>query len=593
MTILPDNKKYNGNICWATALAFFAIFSIAAWKPLHLDSMDLPALAEAISKTGLSVYYRGEQYPQASGLYHPPLYIYVLAFWFKIFGIGAAQARMLGGVCALLQGLCALQILRQVFGSKYVRSISVWFWPLFALNAYTIQTAAIPDIDSSIYGPLLCLLLLTILRLMWRDGVWRTEAAKAVEYIYPALVLTACLWAKLTTIWLALPFVFVLLIARFGWLRAACVSVSLSAGGIGFFLFSYWIFGLATHQSISFTFSFIWACLWNCGSGGSAGVIGWAADRWQNLSVTIPFTVRWTGLVPWLACGIAACIGTWRGLRMGDRRALHGALILWLASLTAAYYCGQTRAFGAAPFKYIYVYWAIAICGLVATVLPPRADWQAISAPPTRAWALSWCVAAATGLLLVKDRTLTAIYGSEAIHWPILIPAALLLIGLLLRLIGRESVSQLGLAATLVLYGGFQAGMAVYQNAQDYSTTYDYGQRGFIDTVGFVRTHTESDDIVVSMKDIGYAARRRYFENYAAVYGDLAQTATMQDLLRSGRAKFAIFTEEHGQDQLVMNPPLRDWVLQNCRLTASFGNYRIYQYASDQRQPIPQPAPAR
>jgi hypothetical protein len=53
----------------------------------------------------------------------------------------------------------------------------------------------------------------------------------------------------------------------------------------------------------------------------------------------------------------------------------------------------------------------------------------------------------------------------------------------------------------------------------------------------------------------------------------------MRDLLRSGRARLAIFTEAHGQDQLVVNPPLRDWILRNCREAAAFGDYRIYRYS--------------
>jgi hypothetical protein len=121
-----------------------------------------------------------------------------------------------------------------------------------------------------------------------------------------------------------------------------------------------------------------------------------------------------------------------------------------------------------------------------------------------------------------------------------------------------------------------QTGTAIYQNSSDYATTYDYGQRGFLDTIGYVRTHTAPDDLIVSMKDIGYAARRRYFSNYGAVYGDPTETKRLKELMDSGSAKLAIFTENHGQDQLIMNPPLRDWAWRNCRLEACFGDYRIY-----------------
>jgi hypothetical protein len=39
----------------------------------------------------------------------------------------------------------------------------------------------------------------------------------------------------------------------------------------------------------------------------------------------------------------------------------------------------------------------------------------------------------------------------------------------------------------------------------------------------------------------------------------------------------AAFTEQIGEDQLVMNEPLMRWVAKNCRLLKSIGNYRIYE----------------
>jgi hypothetical protein len=83
------------------------------------------------------------------------------------------------------------------------------------------------------------------------------------------------------------------------------------------------------------------------------------------------------------------------------------------------------------------------------------------------------------------------------------------------------------------------------------------------------------------MKDIGYAAHRRYFENYAATYGDVEEGQHLRKLALSNDAKLLIFTESRGQDQLIVNAPLRDWVTSSCRLLASFENYRIYGECSD------------
>src|SRR5688500_11436230 len=57
------------------------LFGATANQPFHLDNMDFPAAAIATSTTGLPIYYRGEDNPRHLGLYHPPLFIYLLAAW--------------------------------------------------------------------------------------------------------------------------------------------------------------------------------------------------------------------------------------------------------------------------------------------------------------------------------------------------------------------------------------------------------------------------------------------------------------------------------------------------------------------------------
>lgn len=575
----PNDCRFSATLGWLAVVLFLIVFAMGASKPLLLDNMDFPAVAQATAQTGVPVYYRGEQNPHHLGLYHPPLYIYLLAAWLKALGAGPAQARLFGAVCALAQGACVLLLLREIFGRAYAWSVAPWFWLLFLLNAYTIQTAAIADIDSTIYGPLILLFLWTVVRLSWRNGEWRADRIAPVELVGASLALSACFWAKLTTIWLVLPFVFLLLLPRLSWLGAAKVTGTLSVAGFGAFLASYWLYGHLTHLPIGYTFAFTWTSFRTRGATGSAGMGGWFDDRWRNFRRMVPFMVTWTGLAPWLACLAAAGWGAWQSWRRKDHRLLHATLILFLAVISNAYYCAQVMTYGASPFKYTFVYWGVVIIGVVMTVLPPG---KASAFPPVRyvaPWLALWAASAVFSLRFVKDRMLATMYGQDAIMWPWLVPAAVLCLGLLMRVRGRSAAGRGLLAAGLALGGGVQMGMGVAQNTQDYSTTYDYGERGFADTVGYVRTHTAGDDVIVSMKDVGYAAQRRYFESYAAVYGNPGEMEQMRDLLRSGRARLAIFTEAHGQDQLVVNPPLRDWILRNCLLTAAFGDYRIYRYS--------------
>jgi hypothetical protein len=570
------NARVRVAIIWFAVVSFLIIFAATASKPLHLDNMDFPAVAEAVAQRGIPIYYRGEQNSNHLGLFHPPLYIYLLALWFKIIGAGPAQARLFGAVCALIQGMCVLLLIKELFGQDFARRAASWFWVVFLLNAYTVQTAGIADIDSTIYGPLILIYLWTIIRLSWLGGVWRSDPIAPAEIVLVVLALVLCLWAKLTTIWLVLPFVFFLLVSRLGWLGATRLSVTITLAGSLGFLVTYWAYGRLLHLPVDFTFSFTWMSFLKRGSSGRSGLGAWLDDRWRNLQFMLPFTVKWTGLVPWVGILAATGYGMWWWVRTKDRRILHAVLLLLLAGLSTLYYCGQVTTFGGAPFKYTFVYWGVVVAGGVVAALPEKGGLWPAGSRSVVACAALWVAAAVAGLELVQDKSLLNPADTVALKWSVLAPAVVFTTGLLLRVRGQAYGGSVLTTCALLVYGGLQTGIAIYQNSRDYATTYDYGQIGFVDTVGYVRTHTLQDDLIVSMKDIGYAARRRYFANYAAVYGEPSETKRLMELMVSGTAKLAIFTENHGQDQLIMNPPLRDWVTRNCRLLACFGDYRIY-----------------
>ena len=282
--------------------------------------MDFPAVASATAATGLPVYYRGEDARDMSGLYHPPLYIYLLAGWIRVFGSGEASVRLFGMTCAVIQGLVVLLIVRTLFGAAVALRGMPFFWAIFLLNPYTLQSAAITDIDSTIYGPLLCLALLAALRISWRDGEWRTDAVGRREYAWVAGALFVCFWAKLTTVWLVIPAVFLLWISRLGVRRAAVMTAAVAGAALAGFAGSYWLYGALTGLDISYTFTFTWESFLKRGASLEPGFVPRIFDHWNNLRFMILFMTAWTGLLPWAASGVALWFAA---LGRRDRRSLH------------------------------------------------------------------------------------------------------------------------------------------------------------------------------------------------------------------------------------------------------------------------------
>jgi hypothetical protein len=552
----------------AIILLFVTLFAVSASKPLQLDNMDFPAVAEQTAHTGLPIHYRGEANPRVAGLYHPPLYIYLLAGWMRVFGSEPAAVRLFGMVCALLQGWVALAIFSTLFGREAAFARAPLFWTIFLLNPYTLQTAGIADIDSTIYGPLLCLVLLAVLRISWRHGEWRPDGAHGYEYALVGLALTLCLWAKLTTVLLLFPFVFLLLIARLGTVRAALTTIALVAASVSAFLGSYYLYGALSGLDVNYTFAFTWMSFVQRGSSGTPGILARIDDMRRNLCAMGPFMVCWTGSLPWVAASLAASVAAVGALRRRDLRLAHYALVLSLALLCTFYYCAKVSTFGQAPFKYTLVVWGLILTAPVF-LLPERISllWTIVVA--------ALFVAASLGSTLLMGDKLILEGLSGVARWAAYLPGLLFAAAFILK----RPLAAKGALAVLAIYAGIQFGIGVYQEKVPYATTYDYGQTGFTETVGFIDENTQPGQVIVSMKDIGYRSRRRYFENYAALYGDPASAAEIEAAIASGQAAYAVFTEGRGQDQLVMNPALRRWVAEHCKLVRSFGNYRIYQLA--------------
>jgi hypothetical protein len=565
-------------------LLFILLFAGSAAKPLQLDNMEFPAMAKATAASGLPVYYKGEMEPRALGLYHPPLYIYLLAGWFRAFGYGEAQARLFGMVCTLIQGGVVLLMIRTLFGTSFR-----WgpvFWGLFLLNPYTLQTAAVADIDPTIYGPLLCLVVLTTLRVSWRDGEWRTDAVTRLDYFWIGLALLLCLWSKLTTVLLVVPAVFLLLIARLGVRKAAAATALLAAASTAVFVATYYLYGAVTGLDINFTYRFTLFSFLERGSRGGTGLLGGLHDRVGNLAGTLSAVVAWTGGLPWLSGAAAVLIGLHAGLRKGDRRLLHYAIALGLGLLTTLYYCFQTGPYSLAPFKYTFVYWGLCLTAplvLLSRHLQP--DLTAIGGWAKGIGLVGFFLAVAVWAnFKVRDDVMMA--GNFIGHrWVALLPGVLFLGALAFAWLRKRGFGVPMLA--LALYAGLQFGSAVYQERAPYSTTYDYGQMGFADTVAFLKSSTGPDDVIAAGKDVGLSSGIRCYEN-SKILGpgpDSPDEADYQKRMLAGRFAFMVFSEVRGTDHLENKPGFARWFLEHATLVRSIGHYRIYKVKPEFVQP--------
>jgi hypothetical protein len=569
---------------------FLAMAAYQAGKPLHLDNAEFAPAAEAVADTGVPIYYRGEEIgrtiegenvrrqrrwsgaeldeSQLSALYHPPLYVHALAGWFLLFGKGAFQARMLNAVGAVLMCWLVVRLSRRLLGPRS-RAVDWAVWPTVLLQAYTLQASGILDIDTSIYGPLLLAVAVAAVAAGRRQGA-RLECGELL--LLGALVAVA-MWAKLTTVWLLVAVIPLLLWPRLPFVRAVLAAAGAAAVGIVLFQSTFLTYCMVMDLDPRDTFHFLLASFQRGGA-----VPPYAA----NFAATAPHVARWTGLLPWAAAALALTPWFARGLSLERASRIQLRALVAVALLGCLYYMAQTRTFGNAPFKYILVFWPLVL--LPSAILTGAAAARALTSARTAAVGLSVAAGALGAGLLVaarvtRDEHLHLMGTTSGVALGMLALPAVVGLAAAARWAFRGSgvLAPLLWLAAAALQTGFQAGVAVVQVRAPYSTDYDYGQMGLSEAIAYVRAHTGEHEVISSMKDIAYQARRPYIETYQPLY---VSEERAKELIRSwedGRVSLIVFTEGIGQDQAWVRPILAEWLARNAELVASPGHYRIYR----------------
>jgi hypothetical protein len=164
----------------------FALFSIA--EPPMGDSIYFLISSKVMNNKILQPHFF-QQTGIYLGTWHPPLYLYILAFIDKLAGLNPINARTVGIFSVVIALVLIYIITQNIFPENKHRHfaglIGVF---LYAINPMVIQGSLLPDIDTTILAPLLLFFIYLFVKL---SGKYR--------YLFLGLFLGLALWAKLTT----------------------------------------------------------------------------------------------------------------------------------------------------------------------------------------------------------------------------------------------------------------------------------------------------------------------------------------------------------------------------------------------------------
>jgi len=169
-----------------------AIRVVAITKSFGAEETDFVKPAIAIINTGHPLFYLSEQQPNEMALWHPPMYIYSMAFIFKIFGVSETSARSINIVFSLLTTILIFLFSIKIFERKG-KLIGIIASSFFLINYYVLSSSIMIDIDilSSffVFAFIFCILM----NYEWKRGVYAILAVFSFVFSlanrYPVAIL--------------------------------------------------------------------------------------------------------------------------------------------------------------------------------------------------------------------------------------------------------------------------------------------------------------------------------------------------------------------------------------------------------------------
>ena len=182
-------------------IIFLVLTSIQIYKPLMNEEVLFAYMIKNTADNFVpSLNEIGYGFEREHGFYHPPLYLYVGAFFLKIFGENLIAFKIQGIIFSILTSLVILKIANHLFPEK--EGIGIFAACLYLIHPFVIQSSLFMDIDGG------------ILTFFTTLSVYEFLKNKLTKPWLTGLILFIILWIKFTS-FIILPTVFLLYLLLF------------------------------------------------------------------------------------------------------------------------------------------------------------------------------------------------------------------------------------------------------------------------------------------------------------------------------------------------------------------------------------------
>ena len=556
-------------------------------RPLRWDETEYAAQAKGVLRHGVPQILFGEDsyarryekeatgYAAHYGLWHPPLYVYLLALHTRFFGDSIGSYRMFGLLCSLGTLIILWMICKRVFGPKdFPISVAATI-VLTVLNPLFIQGILYVD-PETVLMPLVLLLLYGFIQYP------PYERGNFGGLCCLGGIFAITLWAKWSTPLIIIPAVFIYCVALGRWREGFRNLFYVTAFGGVLFCISWLLYGYITGLPIDFPLRFSYLNRLSQLGFGYGHVSILTSVRYFFLYLSLPFAML----------ALVAVIASIKRIKEGAQAtAYEPQLLLALAgSIIALAYIFWIPTVGKYTVVLVPIF-SVLVSGLIAkrfisyVTVNPKVSvilmtfvfifYLIYVGDPVRASPNPEATQLNVQSLLTDERI-----GRYVLS---LVPL-LAIAGFLALVHEAEFVGECAVLTLAVVTIPVFISQNIGTLNESYSPLRPQVERGFLEAIKSLDARCDSGDIVFAPKDMGYYLRRcRVIPTDQAEIYPLYSISDVADLL-SCDSKIKWVMESKRYPDSVLLGPARERLKEDFTVDLIVGDFVTYRRVNDGAQ---------
>jgi len=540
-------------------IIFLAFTIPSIKKPFVLDEVAQVEAGRGLANTRIPFRYYGEQVGNCLALEHPPVYLYLLALSFKIFGLSEFSARLVSvffglGTLFTIYFLC-IEIFKNT-KEKYVIALVSSF--LYAINPLIIQGSLLVDIDGSLLSFVLMLFVYFFIRYFRKLDILKIMLLGAL--------LTLIWWTKFQIVFLVITSLILFYIVRRDFKEGIIVTFSISLIGTLLFLFTWQIY--TSILNLPFVNPFLHNFIL---SRAQFDIYNILIMLWSVKNILFWTTPPFFIFITLFFLQNAGRYLNGKNIDGLDYLFFYGLINLCFFSIIRPtafgfpkYFIPIMPAFSIVTGYFIVSFAlrnkkiqnVIYLCLFLAIILVIF-NFLVLKDP-----FISHNIFYTKSITIEKD--LPIYIRSQIDGLLFFIPSIIALVGFLIL---KHNLYKSIVASSILVLVVLSVYVDYVQAIANYSTNYAYGQGGILETGKYLNNHTTSSDTIIAPLTIGYYSGRNYFRSYPN-HGDFSMDETISKneipyIVISPSEKFYEFSIYY-------------------KLDAEYGSFRIYKKNSSQ-----------